>query len=170
MNHERKSRHRFFLLVRSRTPPTSSWIPLWNSNGADSHFCHYAYVTSCLGEKKNTTVGSQLAGRAFHETTKKMSESRILVRLLRMYFPRNWEFGSALSKPRNFVGGGLNTPPPVRHWCRPLCTPAINTSRNVCVSKQKIKILPPIHFCIKALPVSSRINKEQAQKSHSAAA
>jgi hypothetical protein len=31
-----------------------------------------------------------------------------------MYFPRNWEFGSALSKLRNFVGGGgLNhqTPP-----------------------------------------------------------
>ena len=40
-----------------------------------------------------------------------MSESRILVRLLRMYFPWNWEFGSALSKLRNF-GGGLNTPNP----------------------------------------------------------
>jgi hypothetical protein len=31
--------------------------------------------------------------------------------LLRMYFPRNWEFGSALPKLRNF-GGGLNTPNP----------------------------------------------------------
>jgi hypothetical protein len=29
-----------------------------------------------------------------------MSETRILIRLLRMYFPRYWEFGSALSKPR----------------------------------------------------------------------
>jgi hypothetical protein len=28
-----------------------------------------------------------------------------MIRLLRMYFPRNWEFGSALSKPRNFGGG-----------------------------------------------------------------
>jgi hypothetical protein len=27
-----------------------------------------------------------------------MSETRILIRLLRMNFPRNWEFGSALSK------------------------------------------------------------------------
>jgi hypothetical protein len=34
--------------------------------------------------------------------------------LLRMYFPRNWEFGSALSKLRNFRGG-LNprNPPPL---------------------------------------------------------
>jgi hypothetical protein len=29
-----------------------------------------------------------------------------------MYFPRNWEFGSALSKLRNFGGGGgFGTPP-----------------------------------------------------------
>ena len=57
MNYKRKSRRCFFLLTWSRTAPISSWIPLWNSNGADSQFCHYAYVTSCLGEKKNTTVG-----------------------------------------------------------------------------------------------------------------
>jgi hypothetical protein len=41
----------------------------------------------------------------------KMGETRILIRLLRMYFARNWEFGSALSKLRNF-GGQLNPPPP----------------------------------------------------------
>ena len=29
-----------------------------------------------------------------------------------MYFPRNWEFGSALSKLRNFGGGGWTPPPP----------------------------------------------------------
>jgi hypothetical protein len=34
-----------------------------------------------------------------------MSETCILIRLLRMYFPRNWEFGSALSKLRNFGEG-----------------------------------------------------------------
>jgi hypothetical protein len=39
-----------------------------------------------------------------------MSETRTLIRLLRMYFPRNWEFGSALSKLRNF--GGFDPPPP----------------------------------------------------------
>jgi hypothetical protein len=34
-----------------------------------------------------------------------------------MYFPRNWEFGSALSKLQNFGGGGVEhpNPPSVRH-------------------------------------------------------
>jgi hypothetical protein len=32
-----------------------------------------------------------------------------------MYFPRNWEFGSALSKLQNFGGGGLNPPKPPRY-------------------------------------------------------
>ena len=50
-----------------------------------------------------------------------MSESRILVRLLLMYFPRNWEFGSALPNFGISGGeGGLNTPLSlslsVRHW------------------------------------------------------
>jgi hypothetical protein len=39
-----------------------------------------------------------------------MSETRILIRLLRMYFPRNWEFGSALSKLWNFGGWGFEPP------------------------------------------------------------
>jgi hypothetical protein len=34
----------------------------------------------------------------------KMSETRILVRLVRIYFPWNWEFGSAFSKLRKFGG------------------------------------------------------------------
>jgi hypothetical protein len=38
-----------------------------------------------------------------------MSETRILIRLLRIYFPINWEYGSALSKFRNLG------PPSVRH-------------------------------------------------------
>jgi hypothetical protein len=54
-----------------------------------------------------------------------MSETHILVRLLWLYFPRNWEFGSALSKLRNFCGVGLNPPSPppllVCHWER-FCT------------------------------------------------
>jgi hypothetical protein len=33
-----------------------------------------------------------------------MSGIRILIRLLRMYFPRNWEFGSALSELWNLGG------------------------------------------------------------------
>jgi hypothetical protein len=39
-----------------------------------------------------------------------MGETPILIKLLRMYFPRNREFGSALSKLRYFAGGGLESP------------------------------------------------------------
>jgi hypothetical protein len=42
------------------------------------------------------------------------NETHIIIRLLRMYIPRNWEFGSALEKLRNF-GGGLNPPNPPRY-------------------------------------------------------
>jgi hypothetical protein len=43
----------------------------------------------------------------------KMSETHILIRLLWMYFPWNWVFGSALSKLRNFQRGGFEPPPPL---------------------------------------------------------
>jgi len=65
-----------------------------------------------LERKKIPLWGVIAGGEAFSQKTQKMSESCILVRLLRMYFPRKWEFGSALSKPRNFGGvGGWTTPP-----------------------------------------------------------
>jgi hypothetical protein len=38
-----------------------------------------------------------------------MSETRILIRLLRMYFPWNREFSSALSKLQNFEGPPMRT-------------------------------------------------------------
>jgi hypothetical protein len=42
-----------------------------------------------------------------------MSETRMLIRLLRMYFPRNRELGSALSKKTSeFRGGGGGVKPP----------------------------------------------------------
>jgi hypothetical protein len=34
-----------------------------------------------------------------------INETRILIRLLQMYIPRSWEFGSALAKLRNFGEG-----------------------------------------------------------------
>jgi hypothetical protein len=40
-----------------------------------------------------------------------MSETRLLSRWLQMYFPRNWEFCSDLSKLRNMGGGGVEHPP-----------------------------------------------------------
>jgi hypothetical protein len=43
-----------------------------------------------------------------------MSETHILIRLLRMYFPRNREFGPTLSKVQNFRGG-FEPPKPNPH-------------------------------------------------------
>jgi len=59
--------------------------------------------------EKNTIVVLIAGGNGFHETTKKMSETHNLLRVLLMYFPRNWEFGSALSKLPNF-GGDFEPP------------------------------------------------------------
>jgi hypothetical protein len=46
-----------------------------------------------------------------------MNETRILIRLLQMYIPRNWELGTALAKLRNFRGGlnPLSTPLSIRN-------------------------------------------------------
>jgi hypothetical protein len=57
-----------------------------------------------------------------------MNETRILITLLRMYVPRNWEFGLALSKLRNFFvffwggEGGFEHPP------TPLGTPLLKAA------------------------------------------
>jgi hypothetical protein len=43
-----------------------------------------------------------------------MNETHILIMLLRMYMPRNWEFGSALANFGILEGrGGLNPTPPL---------------------------------------------------------
>jgi hypothetical protein len=45
-----------------------------------------------------------------------INETHILIRLLRMCIPRNWEFGSALAKLRNFeLGLNPQTPSPLRY-------------------------------------------------------
>jgi hypothetical protein len=93
-----------------------------------------------------------------------MSEIRILIRLLRVYFPRNWEFGSALSKLRNFGGRGFeppNGPLSVRHWPQIYlisCTERIN---DVChtratLSQEKEYTTQDHHLqmCLKSSSVS----------------
>jgi hypothetical protein len=65
--------------------------------------------------RKNRDQGA-LVPKSGVPLNSKMSETSILVWLLRMYFPRNWEFASDLSNIRNL--GGFNSPtppPPVRH-------------------------------------------------------
>jgi hypothetical protein len=69
-----------------------------------------------------------------------MSEPRILIRLLRMYFPRNWEFAQLC---QNFgISGVFEPPPPVRHWPRPVyrleITPVVGShSRYGCCALDK---------------------------------
>jgi hypothetical protein len=48
-----------------------------------------------------TFLGAGVPNSAIQQ---KMSLTCTLVRLLQMYFPQNWEFGSALSKLQNFRG------------------------------------------------------------------
>jgi hypothetical protein len=69
------------------------------------------------------TVGGQREGRSGGGSplikvplNLQMSETRILISLLQMYFPRNRKFGSALSKLLSF-GVEPPNPTPVRHWC-----------------------------------------------------
>jgi hypothetical protein len=50
---------------------------------------------------------------AQHTINLQMSKARILIRLLRMYFPRNSKFGLALLKLRNYKGGGIEHPNPL---------------------------------------------------------
>jgi hypothetical protein len=67
-----------------------------------------------------------------------MSETHILIRLLQMYFPQNWEFGSALSKFLYFnrVVFEPPKPPSVHHWMVPdhgFCHCYMHTHVCMCV-------------------------------------
>jgi hypothetical protein len=57
-----------------------------------------------------------------------MNETHILIKLLRMYVPQNWEFGSPLAKLRNFGGGvgGFELPN-----LAPFSTPLVYTNQEL---------------------------------------
>jgi hypothetical protein len=88
--------------------------------GLHQEFCFGGFNKFSWGQRAERTGiwGRWPPSQGFHSICK-MSETRILIRLLRMYFPENWEFCSALSKLRNFGGGGGGEPTnplSVRHW------------------------------------------------------
>ena len=121
VNYKRKSRRRFFLLMRSRTPPISSWIPLWNSNGADSHLRHYAYVTSWLGEKKKYHCGGDSWQGGLFMKLKKWVKAVFLLGCYGCIFHRT---GNSAQFCQNFgISGGFEHPKP------PLGTPLELTLR-----------------------------------------
>ena len=74
--------------------------------------------------EKNTTFVVIACRVCFHETTQKMSENFILLRLLRMYFARKWELDQLCQNFGISVGWGLNTSKPVpslRHRPQVFC-------------------------------------------------
>jgi hypothetical protein len=78
-----------------------------------------------------------------------INETHILIRLLQMYIPRNWEFGSALTKLRIFGGWGVLNPPNP-----PFGTPLIQAAKtchvilnNSALWKEAIVCSANRHFC-----------------------
>jgi hypothetical protein len=65
--------------------------------------------TNSVEDTRQRERGSGGGGPLVRGSTQFANETRILIRLLRMYIPRNLEFGSALSKLRNF---GVGVEPP----------------------------------------------------------
>jgi hypothetical protein len=81
----------------------------------------------------------------------RMSKTSILIRLLRIYFPQNWEFGSALSKLRIFfLGGGrlLKTPTPLGTSLVPYRDLVWYNSKHITLNIIKITLFGSLH-CIK---------------------
>jgi hypothetical protein len=63
------------------------------------------------------TEGTEPPGQGFRSICNELNLQYILTTLLRMNFPRNWEFDSALSKLRNFG----------EEWFEPPQTPILGT-------------------------------------------
>ena len=122
MNYKRKSRRRFFLLKWSRTLPISSWIPLWNSNGADSHSCHYAYVTPCLGEKKKYHCGGDSwRGGLFTKRLKKWMKAVFLLGCYGCIFHGTWNSAQLCQNLGISGRGGFEHPNPPRYATDTTC-------------------------------------------------
>jgi hypothetical protein len=65
-------------------------------------------IQSCIDCRENGVLGA-VARKSGVTFNLQMNETHILIRLLRMNTPWNWEFGSALAKLRNF--GVVLSPP-----------------------------------------------------------
>jgi hypothetical protein len=73
-----------------------------------------------------------------------MNETHILISLLRMYIPRNWEFGSALAKLLNLGGGGLTPQSPLG---TPLVTVTVLSYIKMAVYSDKYKPMFRLNLC-----------------------
>jgi hypothetical protein len=74
--------------------------------------------TNSVEDRENGDLG--VVAQSVVPLDLQMNETRILIRLLSVYIPRNWEFGSALSKFRNFRGGFKTPQTPTPPLCMPM--------------------------------------------------
>jgi hypothetical protein len=81
-----------------------------------------------------------------------MNETHILIRLLWTYIPRNWEFGSALAKLRNF-GEGLNPTNPTPRYATVFHCQSIVACRSqyvpCCEKLEDVRFVSGTHDAIK---------------------
>jgi hypothetical protein len=67
--------------------------------------------TSSVGARGQRGRGSEVGSPIVKAPLDlQMNETHIVIRLLRLYIPRNWEFRSALAKYRNLGVGGFEPP------------------------------------------------------------
>jgi hypothetical protein len=89
-------------------------------------------LTNSVEDRGQTERGSGGGSPPVRGSTQFANEwNRIVIRLLRMYIPWNWEFGSALAKLRNF---GVEPPkhPSIRHW--------LQLTETAVLSSEKAKV------------------------------
>jgi hypothetical protein len=110
------SRFHFHIIFCFLTPPPSQWRTqefflgrgiytsfFWGGAGGQQ-------IQLRIEGRENGDLGV-VAPKSMVPLNLQMNETHILIRLLRMYIPRKWDYGSALAKLRNFGGGGLQPPP-----------------------------------------------------------
>jgi hypothetical protein len=75
-----------------------------------------------------------------------------------MYFPWNWEFGSVLSKLRNFGGGGVETPhPPPHRTPQPPVARSLNRLHEISIRILRSWVRASFYTYIRAHEMSNKL-------------
>jgi hypothetical protein len=131
----------FFYMPQSCDMGQTALLPLRRIWHAEDFIRPKNPTASAGFEPANLGYQRPLDHRSHFSLNLQMGETHILIRLLWIYFPLNWEFGSALSKLRNFGGGGgfeHPKPPSHRYATARTCQLELDrTTRNVTRSRDR---------------------------------